>query len=122
MSLFSDIISAVTSDEKKESPVNDSTGVTNTGLLNNSTGLLSKVIDTAGDIWATKEANKNSNSIGTVYPTGQKDPAATTVTTEVLSPTQAKAENIAKYLPWIIGGGVVVVGAFFLLAMKNASK
>ncbi len=114
---------ASTSGEKVESPVVDSTSSTFTNLLNGATGLLSKAADTALDVWALREAGKANASIGTAYPTGQVDPA--TVRAQVMAETQTEkltGNNMQKYLPWIIGGGVALVVIFGGIALVNSRK
>lgn len=110
---------AVTSAEKVESPVADSTNSLSSGLLNKFSGLLSKGVDTALDVWAIKESGK---AIGTVYPTGQVDPAAAKSNNVAEQQTAAQTQNIAKYMPWIIGGGVVLVLLVGGVALMSARK
>lgn len=105
--------------EKVDSPLQDSTNSLSSGLLNGLTGLLSKGVDTALDVWAIKESNK---SIGTVYPTGQVDPAAARSNEVAEKQTAAQTQNIAKYMPWIIGGGVVLVLVVGGIALMSARK
>lgn len=97
--------------EKVESPVTDSTGITGQSLINGISGLLSKAADTALDVWAIRETNKNAN-IGSYYPTGQVDPAAVKAQVQV---EQAKPVN---YTPYIIGGValVAVLGVAVIIA------
>jgi hypothetical protein len=96
--------------EKIESPVNDNAGVTSQSLVNGLTGLLSKSVDTALDIWAIRESNKNA-SIGSVYPTGQVNPGA------AKAQVQAEKASPVNYTSWIIGGialAVFVAGAVII--------
>lgn len=73
------------------------------GLLKN--GLLSKAIDTALDFAAIKMSNPNAQPIGSVYPTGQSDPAA--VASAKQTAVQVK-ENDNTYLKYaLIGGGIL---------------
>lgn len=114
---------ASSSVEKVESPVVDSTSSTFTGLLNGATGLLSKVADTALDVWALREAGKANANIGSAYPTGQVDPA--TVRAQVMAETQTEkitGQNMQKYIPWLIGGGVALVIVFGGIVLLNSRK
>ena len=122
MSLLSSIGDYLTS-EKKASPVEDSTGTTDSGLIT-AGGLLSKAIDTAGDIWAIKEANGKSAAVGSTYPTGQVNPAvaaskAATATGSTTTQVIADASN--KKMLCIAGGVgalVLVIGLIVILKKK----
>lgn len=120
---FLSAIGEYLTDEKKASPVEDSSGSTDNGLIT-AGGLLSKAIDTAGDIWAIKESNKNSPSVGSAYPTGQVNPsvAASQVAADKgTTATQEIAYANNKKMLWIAGGigaVVLVVGLIVILKKK----
>lgn len=103
--------------EKVASPVNDSTSSISSGLINGLSGLLSKAADTALDVWAIKESGK---TIGTLYSSGQTDPAKQT---SVATATTTDAQKMLSYAPYFVVGGIVLVlGLGFVVAMKSAKK
>lgn len=93
-------------------------------------GLFNKLIDTGGDILAQRESNRNQPLVGSVYPTGQVNPgtAAQDLVAErnpatTPAPQTVNANNAAQlfqFMPWIIGGVVVVVIA--ALAFRARGK
>lgn len=126
MSLISDLVSAAVSDnpEKQDSPVNDTTGATTSGLVNSNTGLLSKAIDTALDVAATKLTD--TKTVGSVSPTGQVSPEA------AASQASAKKTGSAASTSTIINGvsnktlyiglgigAVVLIGIIVLATRKH---
>lgn len=87
------------------------------------TALLGKAIDTAGTVVAAKVDKPLSNAVQT-QPTNQLTPARENAEAAATAELGMKntAPAMSKYLPYIIGGGVLIVGAFFLLAARSASK
>lgn len=129
MSLLSDLVSAATSNnpEKQDSPVQDTTGSTNSGLINSLTGSLSKAIDTGVDVWATKlAAPKTTQTVGQIAPTGQVSPEAAASQNSAnktgnagnTSALIAPKNNLKMYL--IIGGvaAVLLIGTIIVLKKK----
>ena len=114
--------SASASEEKVTSPVVDKTSTTTSGLFNSFTGLLSKAADTALDVWALKEASKANSTIGTAYPSGQSDPAAAKSNVNAEQLTNAQTNNMQKYMPYIIAGGVAIVVLFGAIAVAGSRK
>jgi hypothetical protein len=85
------------------------------GFLNSLTGLLSKAADTAIDVVGLK-------AIGSVYPTGQVNPA--TVASQNTAANQsasATASIPAAYKPYLIGGGIFV-GVLLLAVVLTRRK
>jgi len=90
----------------------------NGGLINLATGLLSKAIDTGLDI-ATIRANGKANAaIGTVYPTGQVNPAA--AKSEAEQNKQVAAVTAVPQKTLLIVGGAVVAIIVIALIIKKA--
>lgn len=92
------------------------------GLINALTGTLSKAVDTALDVYTIKQTSPKSNTVGTAYPTGQTDPASVKSEDSTVEQVKAQTNNIAKYIPWIVGGGVVLVLLFGGIAVLNSRK
>ena len=76
-----------------------------TNIVNGLTGLLTKAADTYLD---TVAVNKK-NQIGSVYPTGQVNPAI----------AKNQSAPLSSYAPWLIAGGVVLVIVVAFVALKK---
>ena len=86
--------------------------------------LLGKAVETTGTVIAAKVDKPLSNTVQ-AQPTNQLTPAQANAQASAaadLGIKNAQPSAISKYLPYLIGGGVLVVGAFFLLAARSASK
>lgn len=82
-------------------------------VTNPTTGDLSKSVDTAGDLASI--LNAGAKVIGSLYPTGQKNPAAVQSTTT--SPAVAAANSSKNLL--LIGGGIAVLLLVVVLVAKK---
>ena len=98
-------------------------------LLNPLTGLLSKAVDTAAEVYLVREGAKadSKRAIGTVAPSGQVDPARVesnkVTANQPQTPAEYKTEN-KNALPMVIGisvGAAVIIGVLFLAA-KGGKK
>ena len=88
----------------QETAANPFSNFSLSGVLNGST--LNKAIDTALDVYAIRETGK---ALGSVYPTGQVNPAA-------VQSQNATAKPAMNYTPYIIGGAALV-GVVILVAV-----
>ena len=77
-------------------------------ILNSLTGFLGKAADTALDVYSMKEAGKVA---GTVYPTGQQNPAAVA--------SAAGNQTSFNWKPWAIGGGALVAVVLVLAVIRR---
>lgn len=68
-------------------------------------GDASKIISSGAGIYNTVTGNNGKTT------TGSGAPAA--------SPSASSSSSISKFLPWIAGGAVVVIGALFFLFRKK---
>lgn len=105
--------SSAASAEKISSPVAD-TGNSG-GIINALTGLLSKGVDTYVDVWGLQQKTK---AIGTLYPSGQVDPATAQAQQQQAS-VQTQAQMITKWAPYLLVGGLVVAGVFVMIVAKS---
>jgi hypothetical protein len=86
-------------------------------ILNSITGTLGKAADTFLDALALGAANK---VVGTIYPTGQQDPAAVAAR---LQAEQLANQNRTNWMPWVIGGSIAFVGILTLaVVLPRSSK
>lgn len=93
-----------------------------TGLFS-ANGLFSKLIDTAGDVFALRQQNWNTPAVGSVYPSGQVNPQLVAqdqiAERAPASPTSPQAQ-LFRWMPYIVGGAfLVVLGA---VAFRFARK
>lgn len=86
------------------------------GLLNTFTGLLSKGVDTALDLATLRAQGKASAAIGTVYPSGQNDPAAVESAKQTV--VQVK-ENSNEYLKYALIGGGILAAVFIVSKLSK---
>jgi hypothetical protein len=75
-------------------------------------GLFSKLIDTAGDVYAIQQQNRNTPAPGSVYPTGQTNPTFAAQDRIAASGPNAPASSpqavLFQYMPYIIGAAALV--------------
>jgi len=76
------------------------------------TGLLGKAVDTALEAFSL---NQQAKALGSVYPTGQQNPAA------VKASMGATPTGAFNWKPWAIGGGVLI-GAVVLISVLKSGK
>lgn len=79
---------------------------------NSWTGFLGKAVDTALEAFSL---NQQAKALGSLYPTGQQNPAA------VKAASGPTATGEFNWKPWAIGGGVLV-GALVLISVLRSSK
>lgn len=84
--------------------------------VNKLTGFLSKALDTALDVYTINQQTKQAKALGSVYPTGQRDPAA--YQSDIDTEKKLKA-NTVNYTPYIIGGGALIIFAVVLVALNK---
>lgn len=81
-------------------------------------GILSKTAETALEIARNKAESGNNQAVGTAYPTGQTNPERVTADEPAPSATE-RAQRVANYLPYIVGGGVIVSIVLAVLAVRK---
>lgn len=81
--------------------------------------LLGSVVKEAGPIVAAS-IDKPLTNAQAEQPVNQTKPAAASAQAAAAAKSADGTNNISKYMPFIIGGGVLVVGAFFFLALRSA--
>lgn len=84
-------------------------------------GILSKTAETALDIAANKLGG-GTKSVGSAYPTGQVNPdrvASDNEPVPVVSSSAAAVQKAAAFMPWVIGGGIVLAIVFAGLALRR---
>lgn len=86
---------------------NDTSGAFNWGSA------LNTILDTGASVVKASVDKPISNSVQT-QPVNQQTPAA--ATSQAVAVTQG---NPMKWVPYAIGGGLLLVGLFFVVAMKN---
>lgn len=86
-----------------------------------SNGLFGKIVDTAGDIYAQRQANKNAAIVASVAPTGDTNPGV--VAQDQLAargPAAPAAAQLMAWMPWIITGAAIITVA--AVAYRFANK
>ncbi len=87
----------------------DSLPVTPSQPTVNWTGFLGKAVDTALEAYSL---NQQAKALGSIYPTGQQNPAA-------VSSTMDAGIGGFNWKPWAIGGGILVGGLVLLSVFRG---
>lgn len=90
-------------------------------IFNGISGFISKAADTALDVFTLKQQAKFAPTAGSVSPSGQVNPDRLTEQPEVSS-AQANAQKALNAAPYLIYGGIALLGVFAVFTLLKGRK
>lgn len=90
-------------------------------IFNGLTGLISKTADTALETYRLRQEAKYAPSVGSVSPSGQVNPDRLVEQPSVPS-VSSNAQTALAFAPYLIYGGILIVGGFAVFALLKGRK